>query len=195
MALPGNRKHCCSHDLLTPAFKKVRALAGQYWSSGDKLYPELEEVAKKAGLPMKRFAHETDVRWLSTTAHVQTQLFNDAALAEHRKRRSGLEPKLDEAECQLMAQYCGCMVPFEVATRILDREPGGAHKGMALGSHTLPCIYGLMASLAEGTDVPLPADAGSFGAKAHDDPFVAPDKVRQYLLRGESARVDFKAQD
>jgi hypothetical protein len=162
---------------LTPLFTKVRKLAKHYWCKEDS-YNQLEKTAKDQSLPFHRFQAETAVRWNSSLAHLQSHLYNDAALAVHQKQDSSVPEKLEGDELKDVQQLCGLLLPFKVATKVLERDPA-----QALGSHAVPCVLGAVSALAEDKLVPLPDEAGTFGSGASKKKYFAAGDLRPLPAR------------
>ena len=83
-------------------------------------------VCKTSGWKWKRFARETETRFISRLGMLVSVLHNQKAMANaraqvHQTFPSAYIPEcLTLNQCKLAQQACGVLTPFKVATRLME---------------------------------------------------------------------------
>ena len=176
---------------LKPLFAKGRALCKQYFNLEDS-YNKLEELATAAGVPFKRMAKESAVRWSSVFDNVTSQLYNDEAFAVHRAKVASLPQKYTHGEATTMQHCCGVLFPVKVATKVMEPSVDTCYRA----GFYIPTVKAVTGQMAADVSTPLPEGAGSFGPQKHNkfigiadlDPLVQ--RLKTYLQSDYKGNFD-----
>ena len=142
---------------LVDSFRQVHSRV-RWYGNHEHEYNDLEETAKKANLPFKRYQRQTRTRWSSQVSELASDLFNNAAQSKQHQEKSYVPKPMDPATCEHHARICGVLTPHLVGARILEHETPDMS-----ASCYLPTWKGVMAQLGEQGKVPRLERRGPWG--------------------------------
>ena len=138
---------------MKPLTQKARNLYKHLVACEDD-YNTLMSNCEKSGIPFRRFAQESAVRWSSFHDHLCSHLANDHGLCVHWRKAP---PKLNDEEIREVQHICGVLTAFRTATKNMEGDA-------ATASMIEAELVGLI-NLCDSEYTPWPSCPGEFGAR------------------------------